>query len=51
MSKEKTIRANTSVNIDQELWKEAKIEAIKKDITISEMLENAIREYIKKKEK
>jgi len=33
----------TSVKIDAELWKQAKIEAIKRGITLSELLELALR--------
>ena len=50
--KEKTIeRISTSIKIDPETWKKAKIEAIEEDLTVSELLEEAIREYIEKKRK
>lgn len=39
----------TSINIDEELWKEAKIEAVKRGITVTELLENALRNELKKK--
>jgi len=39
----------TSINIDEYLWKEAKIEAIKRSITVTELLENALRNELKKK--
>ena len=41
-------RTPTSIKIDPELWKEAKIEAIKAEITLSELMEEAIRDWIKK---
>ena len=47
--KEKITRVNTSIKIDPEVWKEAKIQAIREDLTVSELLEEAIREYIKRK--
>ncbi|MCV0398365.1 MAG: hypothetical protein K5785_00055 [Nitrosarchaeum sp.] len=33
----------TSIKIDEELWKQAKIEAIKRGITAAEFLNNAIK--------
>jgi len=41
-------RYSTSIKIDPELWKEAKKAAIDADITLSELVEEAIREWIKK---
>jgi predicted HicB family RNase H-like nuclease len=41
-------RETTSIKIKPELWKEAKIEAIRKDIDLSELVEQAIDEWIKK---
>jgi len=38
----------TSIKIDPELWKEAKIEAIKHSKTVSELVEEAIEAWIKK---
>jgi predicted HicB family RNase H-like nuclease len=40
----------TSLRVDPELWKEAKVQAIKHDITLAEAIEEALREWIKKKE-
>jgi len=42
-------RVATSIKIDPQLWKETKIEAINEEITVSELMEEAIREYIKKR--
>lgn len=36
----------TSVKIDPELWKEAKIEAIRRGIQVSELVELALRKEI-----
>lgn len=44
-------RDATSIKIDPNLWKNAKMEAIKFDMTVSELVEEAIREWINKKEK
>ena len=44
-------REATSIKIDPSLWKNAKMEAIKFDMTVSALVEEAIREWIKKKEK
>lgn len=43
-------REATSIKIDPSLWKNAKMEAIKFDITLSELIEEAVREWINKKE-
>jgi len=37
----------TSIKINPELWKEAKIEAVKHDKTVSELVEEAIESWIK----
>lgn len=42
-------RDATSIKIDPILWKEAKIEAIKHNITLSGLVEEAIKEWIKKR--
>lgn len=42
-------RIVTSVKIDEDIWKKAKIEAINQDMQLSEVLENAVDEWIKKK--
>jgi len=44
-------RTATSIKINPELWKETKIKAIQYETTVSELVENAIREYIKRKKK
>ena len=41
-------RIVTSVKIDEDIWKKAKIEAINQDMQLSEVLENAVEEWIKK---
>lgn len=40
----------TSLRIDPELWKKAKIEAVKCDITLGDLIDEAIRDWIQKKE-
>ena len=42
-------RYSTSIKIDPELWKEAKKTAIDADITLSELVEEAIREWIRRR--
>jgi len=37
----------TSIKVDEELWKEAKIYAIKKGMTLGAVLEEALRKEIK----
>ena len=49
MANDDAKRITTSIKIDPKLWKETKIQAIQDEITISELLEDAIREYIKRK--
>jgi len=49
MSETKTVREATSIKIKPELWKEAKIEAIRHGKTVSELVEEAIQEWIKEK--
>ena len=41
-------RVATSIKIDPDLWKKTKIAAINFDTTVSELVEDAIKEYIKK---
>jgi hypothetical protein len=43
---EKPKKEATSIKIDPELWKEAKIEAIKHDMELSEIVETALRKEI-----
>ncbi|MGA3110292.1 MAG: hypothetical protein ABSD99_12720 [Candidatus Bathyarchaeia archaeon] len=40
-------RESTSIKIKPSKWKEAKMEAIKHDKTVSELVEEAIEEWIK----
>jgi hypothetical protein len=44
-------RGPTSINIDQELWKEVKKTAIDLGITATEFLEQALREKLAKRKK
>jgi len=44
-------RTATSIKINPDLWKETKIAAINFDTTVSELVETAIKEYIKNKKK
>jgi len=37
----------TSIKIDPELWKEVKIEAIRRDMQVSELVELALRRELK----
>lgn len=48
---EDTKREATSIKIYPSLWKNAKMEAIKFDMTVSELVEEAIHEWINKKER
>jgi predicted HicB family RNase H-like nuclease len=41
----------TSLKVNPELWKHAKIAALEGDITLGELIDRAIREYIEKQEK
>lgn len=51
MREEKAERENerkaTTIKIDPELWKATKIEAIKREIEVSELVEEAVRKEIK----
>lgn len=42
-------RIPTSIKIDAELWKQAKIEAITKNMELSDMVENALRKELKRR--
>ena len=44
-------REATSIKIEPNLWKEAKIEAIRHGKTVSELVEEALRELMKAKKK
>jgi post-segregation antitoxin (ccd killing protein) len=51
-AKDKIKRKPTSIKIDSKLWEEAKIEAIKQKMHLSELVERAVRkELIALKEK
>lgn len=39
-------RVTTSIKINPDLWKKAKIEAINQDVDLSELVENAIQDWI-----
>ena len=41
----------TSLKVNPELWKQAKIEALKCDITLGELIDEAVRDWIARKEK
>jgi len=41
----------TSVRVDDALWKKAKIHAIEKDETVSDMLERLLKQELERKEK
>lgn len=52
MPEQETIqREATSIKIKPDLWKDAKIEAVKHDKTVSELVEEAIEEWIKEHRK
>ena len=40
-------RKSTSIKIDPDLWKEVKIEAIRRDLEVSELVELALRKELK----
>ncbi len=44
-------QAKTSIKISPEVWKEAKIEAIREGKTVSELVQEAINEWIKERRK
>lgn len=41
-------REPTSINVDPELWRDAKIEAIKRGITVTDLFEQSLRKEIGK---
>ncbi len=52
MPQEQTaVRETTSIKVKPDLWKEAKIEAIKHEKTISELVEEAIEAWMKEHKK
>lgn len=42
-------RLATSIKIDPEIWKEAKIEAIERDMDLSELVESALKKELRKR--
>lgn len=51
LTKKEEKRTATSIKIKPTVWKNAKIQAIKDSITVSELVEQAIEKYIKEHEK
>lgn len=51
MSKKEKEQIVTSLKVNPELWKKAKIEALKHDLTLSNLVDEAIKEWIEKKER
>jgi len=41
----------TSLKVNPELWKQAKITALQCDITLGELIDQAVRDWIQKQEK
>ena len=46
MSEKPKKKEATSIKVDPELWKEAKIEAIRQDMELSQLVENALRKEV-----
>ena len=44
--KEKKKKSFTSIRIDPDLWKEVKIEAIRRDMEVSDLVEEALKKEI-----
>ena len=44
----KKTRAYTSIRIDPELWKEFKIEALRQDVEVSELMERLVRRELER---
>lgn len=40
----------TSLRVDPDLWKEAKVQAIRRDMTLTKVVDEAIREWIERKQ-
>ena len=49
MSEELRKQMVTSLRVDSDLWKEAKIQAIRHDITLTKLVEEAINLWIQEK--
>lgn len=47
----KEVREKTSIKIKPQVWKDAKIEAIREGKTVSELLEEALEAFIKSRGK
>jgi post-segregation antitoxin (ccd killing protein) len=47
VSEKRTKREATSIKIDPNLWKEAKIEAIRRDMEVSELVELSLKKELK----
>jgi len=47
---EKKKQIITSLRVNADSWKEAKIEAIKHDLTLTEVIEDALKDWVKKKQ-
>ena len=47
--KASSIRETVSIRVDPQIWKEAKIHAIKNDISIADLVESALKKEINKK--
>lgn len=39
----------TSLRVDPDLWKEAKVQAIRNDMTLADLVEEAITDWLRKK--
>jgi hypothetical protein len=39
----------TSLRVDPDLWKEARVQAIRNDMTLADVVDVALREWIKRK--
>lgn len=46
MSVKKPKKAFTSIRVDPELWKEVKIEAIRRDVEVSDLVAEALRKEL-----
>ena len=44
---DKKPREATSIKVDPDLWKDAKIEAIRRDMDLSDLVETALRKELK----
>lgn len=45
---DKKPREATSIKVDPDLWKEAKIEAIRRDMDLSDLVEDSLRKELKR---